>query len=139
MKNIIVINYIAIVYTVVVGLIAYIFFKDFATWVILGAVTALFNHSLLVRFSKNKIHKDTMYLLIVFKYFIYLIMLGFMFFLLREDTYLLMYSYIAFLVGAINLKIAIFIFHLPIPAFKKMREDEMIIKKEEDDHDGISQ
>jgi len=128
MKNIIVINYLAIAYTIVVSLIAYLFFRDFATWTILGAMVALFNHSLLVRFSKNKVHKDTYILLIVLKYVFYLIVLGYMFFQLREDSNLLMYSYIFFLVGALNIKMGIFMFHLPIPKFVEMRKDEEVVK-----------
>lgn len=133
MKNIIVINYIAIIYSIIVGVISYIFFKEYSTWAILGAMTALFNYSLMVRFTKNTVTKELMYLLIAFRTFMYLIILGFMFFYLRTDTNLLMYSYLFFLIGAVNTKIGVFIFHLPIPAFVKMRADE--IKDKEDDQD----
>lgn len=138
MKNIIVINYLAILYSIVIVSLTYIFFRDFASWTVLGVATALFNHSLMVRFTKNKVTKDLMFLLIAFKYLIYLIMLGFMFFLLREDTQELSYGYIFFLLGAINVKIGIFIFHLPFKAFKKLREDAIKEKEEENDVASIS-
>jgi len=118
--------------------IAYLFFKDYASWVALGAVTALFNHSLLIRFTKNHIIKEVMYLLLAFKFMIYLIVLGFMFFLLREDSDILMKSYIFFLVGAMNIKIGIFVFHLPIPIFKKLRAEVEDIKEGETKDESIS-
>ena len=131
MKNIIVINYIAIIYSIIVSAVAYIFFREYSTWTILGAVTTLFNYSLNVRFAKNKPSKDLLYILIAVKMFIYLIVLGFMFFLMQDDSNLLAFSYLFFIIGAINTKIAVFIFHLPIKAFVKMREDELPAKEDE--------
>ncbi len=123
MKNIVAINYLSILYSIVVGLVAYIFFRNYYIWTILGAVTALFNYSLVVRFTKNKAHRDVVYLLIAFRTIVYLIVLAFMYFLLSDDTMILMYSYIFFVVGAINTKMGVFIFHLPIPYFKKIRAE----------------
>ena len=139
MKNIVVISNLAILYSIIVTVLAFIFFETYAIWTLLGAATAMFNHSMLVRFSKNKMTKDFSYLLIGFRLLIYLVVLGYMFFELRDDTQLLMWSYIFFLIGAFNIKMGIIIFHLPIKAFKKMREasDE---EKEEGEHldEGIS-
>ncbi len=123
MKNIVAVNYLAILYSILVSVLAYIFFREFSTWTILGAVTALFNYSLMVRFTKNNANKEVVYLLIIFRTIIYLIVLSFMFFLLRDNTQTLMNGYIFFAIGAINTKMGVFIFHLPIPYFKKIRED----------------
>ncbi len=124
MKNIVVINYMAILYSIVVGLASYLFFRSYYIWTVLGSVTALFNYSLMVRFTKNKASKETLYLLIILRTVIYLIVLAFMYFLLGDQTMLLMYSYIFFFVGAINTKVGVFIFHLPIPYFVKLRLEE---------------
>ncbi|MGE4320613.1 MAG: hypothetical protein AB7E61_04080 [Acholeplasmataceae bacterium] len=138
MKNIVIINWIGILYSIVASVVTLIFFNDYTSWVILGAVTALFNHSLLIRFTKTKIIKEVVYLLIAFKFVIYLIVLGFMFFLLREDSDILMKSYIFFLVGAINIKFGIMFFHLPFKKFKSLREEEKKLKEGEDLDTDIS-
>lgn len=130
MKNIVVISYLAFIYSAIVTLIAFIFFEDYAIWTLLGAATAMFNHSLLVKFSKNKMTKEISYLLIAFKLMIYLIVLGFMFFDMRDNNQMLMKSYIFFLVGALNVKMGIIIFHLPIKAFVKMRTSVDVIEEE---------
>jgi len=135
MKNIAMISIIAFIYSAIVTAIAYIFFSDFAAWTLFGAAVSLFNHSLTVRFSKNKITKDVAYLLIGFKMLMYFIALGFMFYSLKENQDILMYSYLFFIVGAINIKLSIIIYHLPIKKFKQIR-----LEVEEGEHkdEGIS-
>jgi hypothetical protein len=136
MKNIVVISYLAFLYSAIVTIIALIFFEEYAVWTLLGAATAMFNHSLLVKFSKNKMTKELSYLLIAFKLIIYLIVLGFMFFDMRDNNQLLMWSYIFFLIGAFNIKVGIIIYHLPFKTFIKMREEVDEVKEEGEDIDG---
>lgn len=123
MKNIAMISIIAFIYSAIVTLIAYLFFSEYAAWTLLGAAVSLFNQSLTVRFAKNKMTKDLMILLIVLKTLMYFIALGFMYFSLRDNQQLLMYSYLFFIVGAINIKLSIMFYHLPIKKFKQIRQE----------------
>jgi len=112
------IAFIAIGYGIVLSVITYIFYPDFVTWAMLGALTALFNHSQMLQITKGnhvKINQLTTHL--VTRFLLYVIMIVIAFFQLRESQDALITAYIILLLGFSSIKISTWIYALPI--FKK--------------------
>ncbi len=54
MKEMHAISITALIYSIIYSLVTLIFFPDYVLWAILGAATALFNHSLMIQATKGK-------------------------------------------------------------------------------------
>ncbi len=112
------IAFVAIGYGIVLSVVTYIFYPDFVTWALLGALTALFNHSQMLQITKGnhvKINQLTTHL--VTRFLLYVIMIVIAFFQLRESQDALITAYIILLLGFSSIKISTWIYALPI--FKK--------------------
>lgn len=112
------IAFIAIGYGIVLSVVTYIFYPDFVTWAMLGALTALFNHSQMLQITKgNNVKINQLATHLVTRFLLYVIMIVIAFFQLRESQDALITAYIILLLGFSSIKISTWIYALPI--FKK--------------------
>ena len=112
------IAFIAIGYGIVLSVVTYIFYPDFVTWAMLGALTALFNHSQMLQITKgNHVKINQLATHLVTRFLLYVIMIVIAFFQLRESQDALITAYIILLLGFSSIKISTWIYALPI--FKK--------------------
>ncbi|HBD74340.1 MAG TPA: hypothetical protein DC003_02115 [Acholeplasmataceae bacterium] len=112
------IAFIAIGYGIVLSVVTYIFYSDFVTWAMLGALTALFNHSQMLQITKgNHVKINQLATHLVTRFLLYVIMIVIAFFQLRESQDALITAYIILLLGFSSIKISTWIYALPI--FKK--------------------
>lgn len=112
------IAFVAIGYGIVLSVVTYIFYPDFVTWALLGALTALFNHSQMLQITKgNHVKINQLATHLVTRFLLYVIMIVIAFFQLRESQDALITAYIILLLGFSSIKISTWIYALPI--FKK--------------------
>ncbi len=112
------IAFVAIGYGIVLSVVTYIFYPDFVTWALLGALTALFNHSQMLQITKgNHVKINQLATHLVSRFLLYVIMFVIAFFQLRESQDALITAYIILLLGFSSIKISTWIYALPI--FKK--------------------
>jgi hypothetical protein len=112
------IAFVAIGYGIVLSVVTYIFYPDFVTWAMLGALTALFNHSQMLQITKgNHVKINQLATHLVTRFLLYVIMIVIAFFQLRESQDALITAYIILLLGFSSIKISTWIYALPI--FKK--------------------
>ena len=112
------IAFIAIGYGIVLSVVTYIVYPDFVTWAMLGALTALFNHSQMLQITKgNHVKINQLATHLVTRFLLYVIMIVIAFFQLRESQDALITAYIILLLGFSSIKISSWIYALPI--FKK--------------------
>ena len=112
------IAFVAIGYGIVLSVVTYIFYPDFVTWAMLGALTALFNHSQMLQITKgNRVKINQLATHLVTRFLLYVIMIVIAFFQLRESQDALITAYIILLLGFSSIKISTWIYALPI--FKK--------------------
>lgn len=130
MKKMYKISIIAFIYSVILALVSYIFFKQYFLWAVLGSAVALFNNSLSIQILKRKVSAANVTTNIVTRFLMYLIVLAVVYFNTKEQgTNEMIYSYIFLLLGIFSLKIGIFIYHMPF--IKKVEEDK-------DENDGTN-
>ena len=92
------IAFIAIGYGIVLSVVTYIFYSDFVTWAMLGALTALFNHSQMLQITKgNHVKINQLATHLVTRFLLYVIMIVIAFFQLRESQDALITAYIILL------------------------------------------
>ena len=116
------IAFIAIGYGIVLSVVTYILYPDFVTWAMLGALTALFNHSQMLQITKgNHVKINQLATHLVTRFLLYVIMIVIAFFQLRESQDALITAYIILLLGFSSIKISTWIYALPI--FKKTSTD----------------
>ncbi|MGB1097171.1 MAG: hypothetical protein ACPG2Y_01085, partial [Acholeplasmataceae bacterium] len=112
------IAFIAIGYGIVLSVVTYIVYTDFVAWAMLGAITALFNHSQMLQITKgNHVKINQLATHLVTRFLLYVIMIVIAFFQLRESQDALITAYIILLLGFSSIKISTWIYALPI--FKK--------------------
>jgi hypothetical protein len=112
------IAFIGIGYGVVLSLATYIFYREFAQWALLGALTALFNHSQMLQITKgNHVKINQLATHLVTRFLLYVIIIVIVFFQLRETQNALMTAYIILLLGFSSIKVSTWIYALPF--FKK--------------------
>jgi hypothetical protein len=112
------IAFVAIGYGVILSVVTYIVYPDFVTWAMLGALTALFNHSQMLQITKgNHVKINQLATHLVTRFLLYVIMIVIAFFQLRESQDALITAYIILLLGFSSIKISTWIYALPI--FKK--------------------
>lgn len=116
------IAFVAIGYGVILSVATYLFYPDFVTWAMLGALTALFNHSQMLQITKgNHVKINQLATHLVTRFLLYVIMVVIAFFQLRESQDALITAYIILLLGFSSIKISTWIYALPI--FKKTSTD----------------
>lgn len=127
MKEVHVISIIALIYSIVLALVALIFFNDFLLWAILGSAVALFNHSLMIQVTKkNNFNAQRLVAHLVQRYVFYLIIIAYVYLQTRELGRLhMIYSYVFMLLGIFSIKIGVFVYHMPF--IKKPQEKEVTI------------
>lgn len=129
MKDVSVINLIALGYSVVLALVALIFFNTYAVWVVLGSATALFNHTQALRLMKQKFDGRKYISQLALRFVMYIVVIGFAYFDQKENgTDELTRVFIALLLGLLSIKIGVFIYATPL--FKKHRlKDDIVIEE----------
>ncbi len=114
MRDVDAISISGIAYAIIVVIITAIFFNDQLIWPALGATTALFNHSMMIRITKNGFSKKKFMLHIGFRFVMYTIVIAFLYFDIKAlGTNALIKSYIFLLLGLITIKMGVFIHYLP--------------------------
>lgn len=125
MKEVYVISIIALIYSIVLAIVALIFFNDYVIWAILGSAVALFNHSLMIQVTKkNTFNAQRLVAHLVQRYVFYLIIIAYVYLQTRSLGRLhMIYSYVFLLLGIFSLKIGVFVYHLPFIKKPKEKED----------------
>lgn len=112
------IAFIGIVYGAVLSLATYIFYREYAQWALLGALTALFNHSQMLQITRgNHVKINQLATHLVTRFLLYVIIIVIVFFQLQETQNALITAYIILLLGFSSIKISTLIYALPF--FKK--------------------
>lgn len=123
MKELHVISLIGIVYGVLLTLVTYLFFREYAIWAALGSAVSLFNHSSMIHITKGELKTERMVLHIVQRFAIYLIVIVFLFFDTQgQPQDVMVNSYIFLLLGFIAVRIGVYIYHTPL--IKKPKKTE---------------
>jgi hypothetical protein len=141
MKDVSVINLIALGYAIILSLITFIFFREYAVWAVLGSATALFNHSQSIALTKMKFDAKKLATHLIVRFVMYGVVIAFAYFDQRENgTDELTKVFIFLLLGFLAIKVGIFIY--ATPPFKKNRlkddSDRTIKYEEEDEEDDRS-
>ncbi len=136
MKDVSVINLIALGYSFLLALVSFIFFREYAIWAVLGSATALFNHSQTIRLTKLKFDPMKIAYHLVLRFVMYVIAIAYTYFDQRANgTDELIRVYIFLLLGFLSIKIGIFIFATPLFKKQRLKDDSYIALKEYDDDD----
>lgn len=134
MKDVHIISLIALIYAVILALVAFIFYREYAIWAILGSATALFNHSQMIKVSNNKYTAATLGVHLSTRFLLYIIIIAFAYFNLggaNADTSVLTNAYIFLLLGVFAVKVGAIIYTSPL--IKKKEEQTIDIKAGDDD------
>lgn len=130
MKEIHKISFIAIGYAIILGIVSFIFYPDYAIWAVLGSLTALFNHSQIIRATKGKYTTQKIIMHLATRYVMYVIIIAFVFFDTKEyGQNVMQTAFIFLLLGFISVKIGAIIYSTPL--IKKT--DEMKGEIEDDE------
>ena len=134
MKDVSVINLIALAYSLLLALITFIFFREYAVWAVLGSATALFNHTQTIRLTKEKFDPKKIATHLVIRFLMYIVVIAFTYFDQRANgTNELIRVYIFLLLGFFSIKIGIFIYATPFFKAHRLKNDVDITVKEDDE------
>jgi len=131
MKDVHVISLIALVYSIVLAGVAFVFFNEYGypLWAVLGSAVALFNHSLMIQVTK-RMTTQRLITHLVQRYVFYIIIIFYVYLQTKDlGTSIMINSYIFLLLGVFSIKVGILIYHSPL--IKKQA-----MKKEEDNHES---
>lgn len=134
MKDVHVISLVALIYAILLALFAFIFYREYAIWAILGSATALFNHSQMIRVSNSKYTAATLGVHLSTRFLLYIIIIAFTYFNLggpNADSSVLTNAYIFLLLGVFAVKVGAIIYTSPL--IKKKEEQTVDIKAGDDD------
>ena len=96
----------------------FIFYREYAQWALLGALTSLFNHSKMLQITKgNHVKINQLATHLVTRFLLYVIIIVIVFFQLRESQDALITAYVILLLGFSSIKVSTWIYALPF--FKK--------------------
>ncbi|PKK99062.1 MAG: hypothetical protein CVV57_04440 [Tenericutes bacterium HGW-Tenericutes-2] len=124
MKDVHVISIIALIYSVILALVTLIFFNDYLLWAILGSAVALFNHSLMIQVTKNKLTSYKLVTHLIQRYVFYIVILAIVYFDTRNlGTDIMIQSYVFLLLGIASIKFGAIIYQTPL--IKKPKEAEV--------------
>ncbi len=126
MKEMHAISITALIYSIIYSLVTLIFFPDYVLWAILGAATALFNHSLMIQATKGKFNVQRYVFHLFQRYVLYVVIVAFTWFSTKDlPGNTMMYSFIFLLIGILSLKLAVYINMIPaVKKFYKIKEDD---------------
>jgi len=125
MKEMYTISIIGLIYSVILALVTLIFFPDYLSWAVLGSATALFNHSLMIRFTKGKFNAQNYMFQLLIRYVFYLIIIVIVWLDTKDlPGNTMIYSYIFLILGISSVKIGVFVYHLPWIKKDKVEEGE---------------
>ncbi len=134
MKDVSVINLIALAYAVILALVSFIFFRTYAVWAVLGSATALFNHTQTIKLTKSKFDPKKIASHLVIRFVMYIVVIAFAYFDQRaNETQELIRVYIFLLLGFFSIKVGIFIYATPFFKAHRLKDDEYVPIKEEDE------
>lgn len=126
------IGLIAIGYAVILTVVSLIFYRDYVAWAVLGAATALFNHSQMIHVTKGKYTTEKLLLHLFQRYMLYVIIIAVAWFSTKDQETIIMTLTFGFLLlGFIAVKVGAIIYATPL--IKKNKTDE-----EEKTHDAAS-
>jgi len=124
MKDVYVISIIALIYSVILAIVTLIFFNDYLLWAILGSAVALFNHSLMIKVTKNTITSYKLVSHLIQRYVFYIVIIAIVFFDTKElGTQIMINSYIFLLLGIACIKFGALLYASPL--IKKPEEVEV--------------
>lgn len=114
MRDVDAISVAGLLYAILLVAVTAIFFTDQLAWPALGAATALFNHGMMIRLTKRGFSQLKFVLIVIFRLFMYGIMMAFVFFDLRDlDINELIKSYVFLLLGFSTIRMGVFLHYLP--------------------------
>jgi hypothetical protein len=125
MREVHVISIIALIYSILLALVSFIFFDEYLLWAILGSAVAMFNHSLMIQVTKkNNFNAQRLVAHLVQRYVFYLIIIFYVYLQTKDLGRLhMIYSYIFMLLGIFSIKIGVFVYHMPF--IKKPKDKEV--------------
>ena len=125
MRDVHVISLLALLYAAILTLASFIFFRDYALWAALGALTALFNHSQMIRITKGKYDMIKLGLHIGQRYLLYIIIITFAFFRTRDTSNdILTMTFVFLLLGFIAVKVGAILYATPLINKKNILTEE---------------
>ncbi len=114
MRDVDAISLAGIAYAIIVTIVAAIFFRPYVTWPILGAATALFNHSLMIRITSNGFSVKKYMIIVVFRFLMYGIICTFLYVLIRDEALsVVITSYVFLFLGFSTIRVGILLHLLP--------------------------
>lgn len=126
------ISLIALGYAVVLSLVTYIFFKENVVWAMLGSLTAMFNHSQIIRVTKGRYTTQKLIAHLMTRYLMYVIIIAFVWFDTKGyDESVMKTAFIFLLLGFVSIKVGVLIYATPL--IKKTDESKEIIENENSD------
>ena len=117
MKDVHKISLIALIYAILLALVAFIFFREYAAWAILGSATSLFNHSQMIRINNSKYTAASLGVHISTRFLLYIIILAFTYISLggpNADTSVLSTAFVFLLLGIFAVKVGAIIYTTPL-------------------------
>ncbi|MDO9628391.1 MAG: hypothetical protein Q7I99_00705 [Acholeplasmataceae bacterium] len=124
MKDVHVISIIALIYSIILALVTLIFFNDYLIWAILGSAVALFNHSLMIQVTKNKLTSYKLVTHLIQRYVFYIVIIAIVYFDTNKlGTQVMINSYIFLLLGIASIKFGAILYSTPL--IKKPKEVEV--------------
>ena len=130
MREVHAISVIGIIYVAILGIVSWIFFRDYVFWAVLGGAVSLFNHSTMIHATKKGLKVEKLALHLLQRYLFYIIIIVYAFFeTQREPQDIMIRTYIFLLLGFMATKIGVYIYHTPL--IKKPKE-ERVESKDED-------
>jgi hypothetical protein len=133
MKELHVISVIGLIYAVLLGLVTYIFFREYALYAVLGSAVSLFNHSTAIHAAKGELKTERLVLNIIQRYIFYMVIIVFVYFDTKDlEMRIISNSFLFLVLGFFSTKMGVFIYHMPF--IKKPKQDNLE-KRGEENHE----
>ncbi len=116
MKDVHVISLIALAYSIILAVVAFVFFNeyDYPLWAVLGSAVALFNQSLMIQVSK-RLSTQRLVSHLIQRYVFYIVIIFYVYLQTKDlGTSIMINSYIFLLLGVFSIKVGILIYHTPL-------------------------
>lgn len=134
MKELHVISLIGLIFSIIYGLVSYIFFREYAFYAVLGAATSLFSNSLAISATKGKFTTEKIVVNLMQRYLFYIVIIVFVYFDTKDKPIqFATTSYVFLVIGLFATKVGIFIYHTPL--IKKRKAEIKHEKVDEEDAD----
>ncbi len=114
MRDVDAISIAGIAYTLILVAVAAIFYREYISWPVLGAATALFNHSIMIRITRNGFSTKKFMGVVAFRFLMYALMCTFLYFYIRgNELYVIITAYVFLFLGFSAIRAGIFLSYLP--------------------------